>query len=155
MNRILPALLCSAALLGALSAHAVTNPPIRMSNGIEYMSGGIGKAEAELMETVSPRWAATFEFATKDRKGGDFAADVRVTVRDSGGKPLLDNVLSTGPFMLARLDPGDYQVEAQFGGQSLKQPLHVVAGVDTKAIFLFPAGTDMAIAAPAPARAAQ
>jgi hypothetical protein len=84
MKNIFQSFVCGAALLAALSAaHAVPNPPIYMSHGVEYMSGGIGKDEAELMETVSPRWAATFEFATKDRKGADFAANVRVTVRDS------------------------------------------------------------------------
>lgn len=140
------AILCSAGLLGALSAHAITNPPIYMSNDVEYMSGGIGKDQAAFMETVSPRWAATFEFATKDRKGADFAADVHVTVRDHSGKALLDNVVSAGPFMVARLEPGDYEVEAQLGGQTLKQTIHVIAGVDTKDTFLFPAGTDMASA---------
>ncbi len=150
MNRLLPSLLlCSATLLGAMSAaHAAVNPPIRVAHGIEYMSGGIGKDEAELMEQVAPRWAATFEFATRDRKGADFAADVRVTVRDGGGAAVLDNVVSGGPFMVARLEPGDYQVEAQLGGQTLQQPLHVVAGESAKATFLFPAGTGMASAAP-------
>ncbi len=148
MQRLVSSLLlCSATLLGAVPAHAVVNPPIRVTHGIEYMSGGIGKDEAELMETVAPRWAASFEFATKDRKGADFAADVRVTVRDSGGAAVLDNVVSGGPFMVARLEPGDYQVEAQFGGQTLKQPLHVVAGESAKATFVFPAGTGMASAA--------
>ena len=149
------AALCGAALLGALSAHAITNPPILMSHGIEYMSGGIGKDEAALMRTVSPRWPASFEFATKSGNGADFAASVHVTVRDSSGKAVLDNVVSGGPFMVARLDPGDYVVEAQLGGQTLKQPLHVIAGVDAKATFVFPPGTDMASAgaphaAPAP-----
>ncbi|AMM24735.1 hypothetical protein [Variovorax sp. PAMC 28711] len=149
MNRLFPSLLlCSAALLGAAAtAQAAVNPPIRVTHGVEYMSGGIGKDEAELMETVAPRWAASFEFATKDRKGVDFAADVRVTVRDSGGAAVLDNVISGGPFMVARLEPGDYQIEAQLGGQMLKQPLHVVAGESARATFLFPAGTGMASAA--------
>jgi hypothetical protein len=101
-------MLCGAVLLAALSssAHATVNPPIRMAHGIEYMSGGIGSDEAKLMETVAPRWPATFEFAIKDHAGAEFASDVRVTVRDSHGTVLLDNVESAGPFMVARLDPG-------------------------------------------------
>lgn len=147
MTRLFSSLLCGAALLGGLSAQAAVNPPIRVTHGIEYMSGGIGNDEAEWMETVAPRWAATFEFATRDRKGADFAADVRVTVRDSGGTAVLDNVVSGGPFMVARLEPGDYQVEAQLGSQTMKHPLHVVAGESAKATFFFPAGTGMASAA--------
>ena len=65
------ALLCGALAFGALatSAQAAFNPPIRMSHGIEYMSGGIGSDEAKLMETVLPRWPASFEFAIKDHQG--------------------------------------------------------------------------------------
>lgn len=142
------ALLCGALAFGALatSAQAAFNPPIRMSHGIEYMSGGIGSDEAKLMETVLPRWPASFEFAIKDHQGADFAADVHVTVRDGRGVALLDNVVAGGPFMVARLEPGSYQVEATLRGQTLKQPLQVVFGTPTKATFLWPAGTDMAAA---------
>lgn len=138
------AMLCGGALMGALSAHAVVNPPIRMTHGVEYMSGGIGSDEAKLMETVSPRWAATLEFAVKDGKAADFAADVRVTVRDGSGNAVLDQVTANGPFLLARLEPGRYEVEATLGGQTLKQPLTVMAGGAAKLNFLWPAGTDMA-----------
>ena len=141
------AMLCGAVLLGALSsAHAAVNPPIYMTHGVEYMSGGIGSDEAQLMETVSPRWPATFEFAIKDRKGADFAAGVHVTVRDGSGTALLDNVVSGGPFMVARLEPGTYEVEARIGSQTLKQSLNVPQGGPAKATFVWPAGTDMASA---------
>ena len=140
---LLVAAACGVALLGAISAYAA-NPPIYMTHGVEYMSGGIGADEAELMQTVSPRWAATFEFAVKDRKGADLAANVHVTVRDKSGTALLDNVVSGGPYMVARLEPGQYEVEAQLGGQSLKQPLQIMAGAPAKATFLFPAGTAIA-----------
>jgi hypothetical protein len=146
------ALLCSTALWGAVAAHAaesqpVYNPPIYMAHGIEYMSGGIGSDEAQLMETVLPRWPAAFEFSVKDHKGADdFAASVHITVRDNSGIALLDHVASGGPFMVARLDPGNYEVEAQLGSQTLKQELHVMPGTSTKATFVWPAGTDMAAA---------
>lgn len=151
------AALFSAGLLAALPAHAIFNPPIYVTHGVEYMSGGIGAEEAELMQTVAPRWAATFEFAVKDRdnaKGADFAASVHVTVRPvGGGGALLDDVVSGGPYMVARLEPGQYEVEARLGGQTLKQPLRVVAGANAKLDFVFPSGTDVtASMQPSPGR---
>jgi hypothetical protein len=142
--RPLTAVLCSGALFAAFSAHAVVNPPIRMTHGIEYMSGGIGSDEAKFMETVSPRWPATLEFAVQDHTRADFAADVRVTVRDQDGRAVLDNVLATGPFLVARLAPGRYQVEATLSAQTLKQDLTVLPGAPAKALLLWPANTDMA-----------
>jgi hypothetical protein len=143
VRSLLVAAACGVALLGAISANAA-NPPIFMTHGVEYMSGGIGADEAELMQVVSPRWAATFEFAVKDHKGADLAANVHVTVRDKSGTALLDNVVSGGPYFVARLEPGEYEVEAQLGGQSLKQPLQIMAGAPAKATFLFPLGADVA-----------
>ncbi|MDP9899725.1 hypothetical protein [Variovorax ginsengisoli] len=141
---LVAAMVFGAGLVGALSAQAVTNPPIHMAHGIEYMSGGIGSDEARFMETISPRWPATLEFATQDHKSADFAADVRVTVRNANGQAVLDHVLAGGPFLVARLEPGTYEVEAVLAGQTLKQPLTVHAGTGTRSVFLWPAHTDMA-----------
>ena len=140
MKQSATALLSAAALLGALSAQAA-NPPIHFTNGIEYMSGGVGSDEAKFMETVSPRWAATLEFAVKDpadRQGADFAASVKVQVRDAASGTALLNAVSDGPFMLARLEPGRYEVEATLNGQTLKQELTVQAGLPSKATFVWP-----------------
>ena len=140
MKQSATALLSAAALLGALSAQAA-NPPIHFTNGIEYMSGGVGSDEAKFMETVSPRWAATLEFAVKDaadKQGADFAASVKVQVRDAASGTALLNAVSDGPFMLARLEPGRYDVEATLNGQTLKQELTVRAGLPSKATFVWP-----------------
>jgi len=132
-----------ASLLGALSAHAAFNPPIHMTNGIEYMSGGVSSDEAALMQAVAPRWPATFEFAVKDGSRSNFAADIAVTVRDAAGRTVLSQVTAQGPFMVARLDPGRYEVEATLAGRTLKQTVEIHAGSPTRTLFLWPAGTDV------------
>ena len=133
----------SASLFGALAAHAVYNPPIHMTNGIEYMSGGVSSDEAELMESVAPRWPATFEFSIKNGKRSDFAGEVLVTVRNASGQPVLNGVVADGPFMVARLEPGRYEVEATLTGQTLKQQVEIVAGTGTRTLFVWPTGTSV------------
>jgi len=117
--RTLAALCGSAVLaLACVGARAtVYNPPILLSNGIEYMSGGIGSDEAELMRTVEARWPAVFEFAVKDGRKADFAADVTLTVRDAQGRMVLDHVRSGGPYLVVRLHPGKYSAEAVLAGR--------------------------------------
>jgi hypothetical protein len=126
----------------------VYNPPIHMSKaGVEYMSGGIGQDEERLMETVEPRWPADFEFAIQDHDHdrADFAASVRVTVRNTDtGAAVIDHVDSRGPFMVARLDPGHYTVDATLGGQTVQHDITVNGTGAAKALFLFPSGTNMA-----------
>jgi len=138
-------LLALGVLAGA--AHATTyNPPIRLAaSGVEYMSGGIGADEEKLMETVAPRWPATFEFAVKDHQKADFAANVRVSVRDlASGATVLDGVQASGPFMLARLEPGRYEVDATLGGRTLQRTVTLNGTGPVHELFLWPAGTDMA-----------
>jgi hypothetical protein len=131
------------ALLAAMAAHAVYNPPIEMANGVEYMSGGVGSDEAALMQTVEPRWPASFEFSVKGGKAPVTAAAVVLTIRDSAGHVILNQVASGGPILVARLDPGHYEVEATLGGQVLKQQVDVLAGQSSHTVFVWPSGTDI------------
>jgi hypothetical protein len=128
------------------SVQALTNPPIRVAQGIEYMCGGKSSAEAAFMETVAPRWAATFEFAVSRGKPGQFPSDVKVVVRDRYSGRLVMETATGSPFMLARLDPGAYEVEATLAGITLQQPLTVFNGLSAKAQFVWPSNVDFAAA---------
>lgn len=139
-----------AALLAALgSAQAITNPPIRVADGIEYMCGGASKAEMAFMEMVAPRWAAEFEFAVSRGDRGAFPAKVQVSVRDKyTGRPVMRTV-ADGPFMVARLDAGTYDVEATVSGLTLTQSLTVFEGSSSKTVFQWPSNFDFVAAAAA------
>lgn len=128
------------------SAQALTNPPIHMAQGIEYMCGGKSSAEASFMQTVAPRWAATLEFAVSRGKPGQFPSDVKVVVRDRYSGRLVMEAATGSPFMLARLDPGAYEIEATLAGITLQQPLTVFNGLSSKAQFVWPSNVDFAAA---------
>lgn len=141
------------AFLGALtSAHAFTNPPIEVAKGgIEYMCGGANKAEAAFMQMVSPRWAATIELAVNGSKGPQwtgFPAKAQIDIRQKyTGQPVM-SVQSQSAYMLARLEPGAYDVDVTLGGLTITQPLIVIAGVPARAVFVWPSNFDMASVAP-------
>ncbi|MEJ7688002.1 MAG: hypothetical protein WKG03_18495 [Telluria sp.] len=131
---------------------AANNPPIRMAQGIEYMCGGNGSAEAAFMRTVAPRWAATLEFAVNRGKPGDVPADVKVVVRERySGKPVMQ-AMAGAPFMLMRLDPGAYEIEATLAGVTLQQPLVVFIGISSRAAFVWPSNVDFIAAGARPLR---
>jgi hypothetical protein len=141
------------AILGAFSsAHAVSNPPIQVAQGIEYMCGGAARGEAEFMEMVAPRWAATIELGVSDGKGAQlagFPAKASIQIRQKyTGQPIM-NVETQAPYMLARLNPGAYDVNVTLGGLTLTQSLVVIAGVPARASFLWPSNFDMASVTPA------
>lgn len=116
-------------------------PPVHKSGAVEYLSGGIGKDEARAIEGVEKHWPLTLEFAVKDKQRADFAANVKVLVRDAQGHTALETTAG-GPLLLARLTPGHYSVQASLGGKTLHEKVLVKAGHPAKAVFLWPAGTD-------------
>lgn len=132
------------------SAQALTNPPIRMAQGIEYMCGGKTSAEAAFMQTVAPRWAATLEFAVSRARTGEFPTDVKVVVRERYTGREVMQAATGAPFMLARLDPGAYEIEATMGGVTLQQSLTVFNGASSRAAFVWPSNVDFAAAAGLP-----
>jgi hypothetical protein len=141
------------AILGAFSsAHAVSNPPIQVAQGVEYMCGGAAKGEAEFMEMVAPRWAATIELGVSDGKGAQlagFPAKASVQIRQKYTGQAIMDVETQAPYMLARLNPGAYDVNVTLGGLTLTQSLIVIAGTPARASFLWPSNFDMASVTPA------
>jgi hypothetical protein len=142
----------TAAFLGVFtSAHAFSNPPIQVAQGIEYMCGGAARDEAAFMEMVSPRWAATIALGVSDGKGAQQAgfparADVQIRQRYTG--QVVMDVQTQSPYMLARLNPGAYDVNVTLGGLTLTQSLVVIAGVPARASFTWPSNFDMASVTP-------
>ncbi|MEO7008562.1 MAG: hypothetical protein ABI156_05380 [Caldimonas sp.] len=131
-----------ALLIGGAWAQAVsTLPPVQRSGQVEYLSGGIGDAESTAIQSAARKWPLTLEFAVKDKQRADFAADVSVIVRDTHGHTALQTE-SAGPFLLARLAPGRYAVDATFAGKTLHENVTVAHGTPAKAVFVWPAGTD-------------
>lgn len=125
---------------GTLAQAAAALPPIHKSGPVEYLSGGIGQDESAAIEKASKRWPLTLEFAVKDKRHADFVADVQTTVRNAKGHPVLQ-VNTDGPFLLAKLAPGRYTVDASFAGKTLHEDVVVKKEQPAKAVFLWPAGT--------------
>jgi len=134
--------IAGAALLG-VTAHAQTELPIHDANGVLYVSGGVGQDESKLLRRVQSQWPASFEFAARAGQKSDFVAGVLVSVFDTQGRPVLDQVVSDGPIMLAGLQPGHYRVQATLDSRILSREIDVPASGTAHNLFLWPEGTDM------------
>ncbi|MEO5797366.1 MAG: hypothetical protein ABIP34_21280 [Rhodoferax sp.] len=132
----------TALALGVTHLHAETAlPPVHHSGSVQYLSGGVGDGEASAIQGASKQWPLTLEFAIKTAHGAEYAADVAVQVLNAHGQTALDT-RAQGPFLLAKLAPGAYTVEATLGGKTLHQQVVVKAGQPAKAVMVWPAGTD-------------
>lgn len=136
-NRVLA--ITTALWLGAASAYAEPPETVQYSDQVAYMSGGIGSDEARAMERRGAQWPLMLLFTENTKPHAEFAADLHVTITNHRGDTVLD-AASVGPYLLAKLPPGSYKVEARYGGQTLHRNVVVRAHHHTRASFVWPAG---------------
>src|SRR5262245_33887291 len=106
--KLLAAAVAATFALGA-GAAAAALPPLKTQGGIEYVTGGVGKSEAQSFKEAQSRFPLALEFVRKAVPHDEFVANVHVTVQDREGKNVLA-VESDGPFLLAKLPSGEYTV---------------------------------------------
>ena len=123
---------------GAIAQAASTLPPVQKVGSVEYLSGGIGLDESRAIESASHQWPLILEFAAKDGQHADYLANVQVRVRDAKGHDTLE-ATSDGPFLLAKLPPGRYSVDATVGGKTLYENVVIKQHQPAKAVFVWAA----------------
>ncbi len=112
------ALLLTCAALAQTVAPAVDPgapppPPVRSSDGIEYLNGGAGEEARAAID--AQRGAFPLRLVFSVASGAYVVAD-HVDISDGQGKVL--GVDHAGPMLLVKLPPGDYTVDASVGGRS-------------------------------------
>ena len=118
-------------------------PEVQRIGGVEVLSGGIGHDEAQAVQAEARRWPLTLEVAVSDQQHSDYAANVLVHVRDTRGHTVLETT-SEGPFLLARLAPGAYRIDASLGGHTLHRDVKLQPGHPASVLFLWPRDADAA-----------
>jgi len=94
---------------------------------VTYVSGGIGQDESTAMKAAGKNYSMMFEFVVKTEASSGYASDVRVVLADHNGNKVLDTV-SNGPFLLVKLLPGQYRLEATKDGQTKVRQLGIREG---------------------------
>src|SRR5215212_7147392 len=104
-KRFLAGALCAMAFGAAnngFAQGAATLVP-KTENNISYISGGVGKDEQELADSIG-RYGYNLQLVFAEQQTGAYLADVRVRIQDLKGGVVLDTV-SDGPMFLAKLPP--------------------------------------------------
>jgi len=117
----------AAILLGAASivpiANANSDESVQTAGRVSYVSGGVGTASLDRLGSLARDFNLKLVFALKS---GDYVSDVKVTIADAAGKQLLDTT-SEGPWFLAKLPAGNYQIVATLAGNAQKRSITVGA----------------------------
>lgn len=111
-------------------------PPLKTQGEVQYVTGGVGKIEAQSFQEAQSKFPVALEFVRKASPRDEFVANVEVRMLDAAGK----NVLATrtdGPFLLARLPAGEYTVKATYDGRTLEKTLQVTDHASARAVFVW------------------
>jgi hypothetical protein len=112
-----------AALLSPFGA-ATAAEQVQQSGSVVFVSGGVDDASLDRMKSMVPEFNLKLVFALNS---GAFLSDVNVTIADARGNQVLQTK-TEGPWLLAKLPAGTYQVVASEGGNAIKRTVTVGSG---------------------------
>jgi len=113
-------------------------PPDKIVGAIRYTSGGVGISQSRAFEKAAAGYPLELEFVRTAKPRDEFTAGVSVSILNNQGKTLLSTT-SDGPFLLARLPPGEYRVRATDHGRTIVRRITVAAHHHEREVFAWPA----------------
>ena len=117
-------------------AQAIPAPEAVTHGEATYVSGGVGKPEANAMREMASHYPIAMTFAKHNQGQNEFVAGVKVVVTDHSGKQVVD-VSDGGPMLLLKVPDGKYTVRADYKGHVKTQSVDVRAGHHDNLDFLW------------------
>lgn len=99
---------------------------LQVENEVTFVSGGIGLCESQEMQRIAKEFQLELVFVQKTATAESYLANIPVEVIDSKGSYAIDTV-TKGPYLLAKLPNGRYNVVATFNGETKSQTVSISA----------------------------
>ena len=120
-------------LMSSLSLAQI--PDTQYSQGISYITGGVGEGETVAILAEAKQWPLLLEMSQIENGRGVWIFGATIKILNSS-KQLIFNAQAEGPYMLVNLVPGNYAIEATYEGVLQKRVLSIKADSSQK-IALF------------------
>ncbi len=145
-------LLCALAAGALVSGAAVAQPAVspseavplpevqHVSSDISYVTGGVAYEQLPSFHQARPDYPLNVEVYEKAGEKNQFTADAEVKLIGRGGNVVLD-ATADGPYLWAKVPPGQYTLQTTLNGKMLERRVSVNANSPTRAIVVFPQGT--------------
>jgi hypothetical protein len=106
-------------------------PDTKYSDGVSYISGGVGEGETAAILAESKQWPLTLELSQLENGRGVWIFGAKIKVINAKGKTVFDAV-ADGPYMLINLEPGDYSIEGAYQDVVQKRAISIKANSPQK-----------------------
>lgn len=113
-------LILSAACLTFSSMVFAQVPDTQYSQGISYISGGVGEEESQAILTESKQWPLLLELSQLENGRGVWIFGAKIKILNAMNQVIFD-AQADGPYILINLTAGQYQIEASYQGSIQKK----------------------------------
>ena len=120
-------------LLSSLSLAQI--PETQHSQGISYVTGGVGESETVAILADAKQWPLLLEMSQLENGRGVWIFGASIKIMNSK-KQMIFDAQADGPYMLINLESGDYVIEAAYQEVTQKRVLSIKANSPQK-ISLF------------------
>ena len=120
-------------MLSSLSLAQI--PETQHSQGVSYITGGVGESETIAILADAKQWPLLLEMSQIENGRGVWIFGATIKIMNSK-KQIIFDAQADGPYMLINLESGDYVIEADYQGVIQKRVLSIKAGSPQK-ISLF------------------
>ena len=110
-------------------------PDTQYSQGISYISGGVGEEESQAILAEAKQWPLLLELSQLENGRGVWIFGAKIKILNSQNQVIFD-AQADGPYILINLKAGQYQIEASYQGIVQKRSVSIQPAAPQKlAIF--------------------
>jgi hypothetical protein len=117
--------------LAAPSLRAASEPQIRQSGNISYVSGGVSEEGRDSLLALAPGFNLKLVLATRS---GAYLSNVDIVIKDGRGQRMLD-AKADGPWFYAKVPNGTYEVAASANGTTVRKLVTIETRSQNKVDF--------------------
>lgn len=90
-------------------------PDTQYSQGISYISGGVGEEESQAILAEAKQWPLLLELSQLENGRGVWIFGAKIKILNTQNQVIF-NAQADGPYMLINLAAGQYQISATYQG---------------------------------------
>ena len=120
-------------VFGSISVAQI--PDTQYSQGISYITGGVGEDETQAILSEAKQWPLLLEMSQIENGRGVWIFGAMVNILNDKSQSIF-NAQADGPYMLVNLGAGNYVTQASFKGVQQSKAISIKADTSQK-ISLF------------------
>ena len=109
-------------------------PDTNYSQGISYITGGVGEEEAQAIVAEAKQWPLMLELSQLENGRGVWIFGAKIKILNAQKKLIFD-AQADGPYMLVNLTQGDYLIEASYQNVMQKRAINITSSPQKVNIF--------------------